>query len=88
MSRKTLKVLFHMGAKEYQEEYNNRYNDNDTIHLPVNIGDNSAFICQTPEIYKQIISIERMDKAVEAVANTLPQLAISQFTSKCLIDEI
>ena len=88
MSRKTLKVLFHMGAKEYQEEYNNRYNDNDTIHLPVNIGDNSAFICQTPEIYKQIISIERMDKAVEAVANTLPQLAISQFASKCLIDEI
>lgn len=29
-----------------------------------------------------------MDKAVDAVANTLPQLAISQFTSKCLIDEI
>jgi len=88
MSRKTLKVLFHMGAKEYQEEYNNRYNDNDTIHLPVNIGDNTAFICQTPEVYKQIISIERMDKAVETVTNTLPQLAISQFTSKCLIDEI
>ena len=88
MSRKTLKVLFHMGAKEYQEEYNNRYNDNDTIHLPVNIGDNSAFICQTPEIYKQIISIERMDKAVDSVTNTLPQLAITQFASKCLIDEI
>ena len=29
-----------------------------------------------------------MDKAVDAVANTLPKLAISQFTSKCLIDEI
>ena len=88
MSRKTLKVLFHMGGKEYQEEYNNRYNDNDTIHLSVNIGENAAFICQTPEIYKQIISIERLDKAVDAVTNTLPQLAISQFASKCLIDEI
>lgn len=88
MSRKTLKALFHMGAKEYKTEYDNRYNDADTIHLSVNIGGNAAFICQTPEIYKQIISIERMDKAVDAVANTLPQLAISQFTSKCLIDEI
>ena len=83
MSRKTLKALFHMGAKEYKTESENRYNDDDTIHLSVNIGENAAFICQTPEIYKQIISIERFDKAVDAVANTLPQ-----FASKCLIDEI
>ena len=88
MSRKTLKALFHMGVKEYKTEYESRYNDDDTIHLSVNIGENAAFICQTPEIYKQIISIERLDKAVDAVANTLPQLAISQFASKCLIDEI
>ena len=88
MSRKTLKALFHMGAKEYKEEYNSRYNADTTIHLNVTIGNDTAFICQTPEIYKQIISIERMDKAVDAVANTLPKLAISQFTSKCLIDEI
>ena len=88
MSRKTLKALFHMGAKEYKTEYESRFNAEDTILLSVNIGENAAFICQTPEIYKQIISIERMDKAVEAVANTLPQLAISQFASKCLIDEI
>lgn len=88
MSRKTLKALFHMGAKEYKDEYNSRYNADTAIHLNVNIGNDSAFICQTPEIYKQIISIERLDKAVDAVANTLPQLAISQFTSKCLIDEI
>lgn len=88
MSRKTLKALFHMGAKEYKTEYESRFNAEDTIHLSVNIGENAAFICQTPEIYKQIISIERLDKAVDAVANTLPQLAISQFASKCLIDEI
>lgn len=68
MSRKTLKALFHMGAKEYQDEYNSRYNADTTIHLNVTIGNDSAFICQTPEIYKQIISIERMDKAVDAVA--------------------
>lgn len=88
MSRKTLKALFHMGANEYKTEYESRFNAEDTIHLSVKIGENAAFICQTPEIYKQIISIERLDKAVDAVANTLPQLAISQFASKCLIDEI
>ena len=43
MSRKILKVLFHMGAKEYKAEYEHRFNDADTIHLPVMIGEHPAF---------------------------------------------
>ena len=88
MSRKSLKVLFHMGAKEYKAECERRFNDADTIHLPVRIGENPAFICQTPDIYKQIIAIERLDKAVGALHDSLPRIAIEQFTNKCLIDEI
>lgn len=88
MSRKTLKALFHMGVKDYKEEYEYRYNDENTIHLPVNIGDNTAFICQTPEIYKRIISIERLDKNVSELYFSFPDIAIDQFTTRCLIDEI
>ena len=88
MSRKTLKALFHMGAKEYKEEYESRFNSGDTIHLPVSIGNNPAFICQTPEIYKRIIAIERLDKAVADLYYALPKIAIEQFTNRCLIDEI
>ncbi len=76
MSRKTLKALFHMGAKEYKEEYENRFNSGDTIHLPVSIGNNPAFICQTPGIYKCIIAIERLDKAVADLYYALPKIAI------------
>ncbi len=88
MSRKTLKALFHMGVKDYKEEYEYRFNDENTIHLPVNIGDNTAFICQTPEIYKRIISIERLDKKVSELYSSFPDIAIEQFTTRCLIDEI
>lgn len=88
MSRKTLKALFHMGVKDYKEEYEYRYNDENTIHLPVNIGDNTAFICQTPEIYKRIISIERLDKNISELYFSFPDIAIDQFTTRCLIDEI
>lgn len=88
MSRKTLKALFHMGVKDYKEEYEYRFNDENTIHLPVNIGDNTAFICQTPEIYKRIISIERLDKNVSELYFSFPDIAIDQFTTRCLIDEI
>lgn len=88
MSRKTLKALFHMGVKDYKEEYEYRFNDENTIHLPVNIGDSTAFICQTPEIYKRIISIERLDKNVSELYFSFPDIAIDQFTTRCLIDEI
>ena len=88
MSRKTLKALFHMGVKDYKEEYEYRFNDENTIHLSVNIGDNTAFICQTPEIYKRIISIERLDKNVSELYSSFPDIAIEQFTTRCLIDEI
>lgn len=88
MSRKTLKALFHMGVKDYKEEYEYRFNDENTIHLPVNIGDSTAFICQTPEIYKRIISIERLDKNVSELYSSFPDIAIEQFTTRCLIDEI
>ena len=77
-----------MGVKDYKEEYEYRFNDENTIHLPVNIGDNTAFICQTPEIYKRIISIERLDKNVSELYSSFPDIAIEQFTTRCLIDEI
>lgn len=88
MSRITLKALFHMGAKEYKEEYESRFNCEDTIHLPLNIGNDPAFICQTPEIYKRIIAVERLDKEVANLYYALPPIAIDQFTTRCLIDEI
>lgn len=88
MSRKTLKALFHMGYKGYKEEYERRFHDADTIHLAVMIGDYPAFLCQTPELYKQIIAIERLDKKAADLYYSLPPIAIRQFTDKCLIDEI
>ncbi len=88
MPEKPLRIIFYMNEKEYKQEYERRYNDSNALHLNVNIGDYPAFICQTPEIFKQIISIERLDKKVADICHSLPGVAIEQFTEKCLIDEI
>ncbi|MBR1527866.1 MAG: Fic family protein [Oscillospiraceae bacterium] len=88
MARKTLKTLFHMGSGIYKEEYQHRFQDEDTLHLPVMIGENQAFICQTPEVYRKIIAIERTDKKINTLSASLPGIAINQFAERCLIDEI
>ena len=88
MPEKPLRTIFHIDEKEYKLEYERRYNNSNALHLNVNIGEYPAFICQTPEIFKQIISIERLDKMVSKICLSLPGIAIEQFSQKCLIDEI
>ena len=88
MARKNLKTLFHMEPSTYREEYERRFQDADTIHLKVNVAGNEAFICETPAIYKRIISIIRLDRDVSILSSNLPGAALDQFRQRCLIDEI
>ncbi len=57
MDKKSLYKLFYSDAQNYIAEYENRFNNEDNIHLGVNIGEHPAFICQTYGILKFIISI-------------------------------
>lgn len=88
MSKQSLYKMFYANSKEYQEEYKRRFNSDDAVHLNIYIGDNQAFFCQTVDIYKLMVSIERTDKEVNKYYNMLPQKAITQFSNRCLIDEI
>ena len=88
VERKDLKTLFHMEPSTHKEEYARRFQDIDTIHLTVDIAGNESFICQTPGIYKRIVSILRMNHDIGIVSSRLPGVALEQFRQRCLIDEI
>lgn len=84
----SLKKLFHIDRTKYEEEYHQRFNSPDAIHLDFKINGEQAFVCQTSEILNMIISIERTDKHVRSLHKDLPPVAINQFANRCLIDEI
>lgn len=84
----TLQKLFHIDREKYKEEYEKRFNSSDTIRLDFKIGNEQAFVCQTPEIMKLIISIERTDKKISNIKHELPSPAFDQFAKRCLISEI
>lgn len=88
MSKKTLYKLFYADPSAFNSEYDKRFHDEDTIHLDIKIGEHSAFVCQSAEIFKLIISIERTNNKVSQICNRLPRIALSQFQQRCLIDEI
>ncbi len=84
----TLQKLFHIDREKYKEEYEKRFNSSDTIRLDFKIGNEQAFVCQTPEIMKLIISIERTDKKISNIKHELPSPAFDQFAKRCLVSEI
>ena len=83
-----LSKLFYKNKNQFEDIYNNRFNNESTIHIPVNINGNPAFIVYSDEILNLITSIYKADKKLSSLVNTLPNIALEQFTAKCLIDEI
>lgn len=88
MDKKPLKKLFHISKEAYKSEYEKRFNDEDTIHLDIEISGNPAFICQTKEMFGSIISIERTNTAIAKMCSELPEKALIQYRNRCLTDEI
>lgn len=83
-----LKKIFHQNRDEWQKEYESRFNDKDSVHLKISIGENPAFFCQTVDMYKTLLSIEKTDKLVSELCSKISTEALSQFTRDCMMEEI
>lgn len=88
MSYKLLNKMFYKDFNEYTRLYNERFNGENACHLNLKIHENEAFFCFCPELFKLCNDIFFLNKKVYEISSTLPEAAIVQFTTKCLIDEI
>ena len=74
--------------EEYEKVYRARLQSEYTVRLNFTVGTYQAFFVQTPEIYKMMADILRMNQAVSNLCQSLPGAAIHQFSRRCLVDEI
>lgn len=88
MTYESLYKIRYKAPQQYETIYQARYSHHDTIHLNFKINDDPAFICQSAELLYMIINIHKADKNIRALRRRLPKVAINQFTSRCLVDEI
>lgn len=75
-------------SKEYEKIYNNRYNSENAIHLDFEVSGSPAFFILENSLCSTAIDIYKTDKRIKKLRDLLPQKAISQFSVRCLIDEI
>lgn len=88
MPYRELKSLYYGDNELYAQEYLNRLNSEDTIRLDFEIGKSPAFFVQNAEVMTLAFNIVKLDKEIGKLCDSLPGVAIEQYSKKCLIDEI
>ena len=88
MKYEHLKSVSYQSTEEYEKLYNSRFNSDEAVHIDLLINGSSAFFLRTPDLYEQIIRINKLDRKDRILCEKLPSRAKSWFKKKCLIDEI
>lgn len=88
MSYYPLEKLSYSNHDQYEKVYEDRFSSESAIHLNFNISDYPAFFLMTPEVVSLVAAIYKADKSVSTLKKTLPGVAIQQFTSSALVEEI
>lgn len=80
--------LYYSEPDQYETVYHERFSSPYAQHIDFMIGQFPAFFVVTPEIQARMLAIQRIDKKIVLVCSRLPEVALEQFSKRCLIDEI
>jgi len=83
-----LNKIFYKDNESYETIYRERFNSEFAHRYNFTIGGDQAFVGLNLEILNLITSILQLDKRLLKVTNHLPPIALTQFTRKCVVDEI
>lgn len=83
-----LNKLFYSDSKNYDKIYAENFGSKYAVHVDFKIGEFDAFFVQTPEIIAKMLAIYKAANTVNWFCCDLPGVALEQFTTSCLIDEI
>lgn len=83
-----LSKQFYKDKAGYEQLYNNRFNHEETIRIPISIYGNEAFLTHPKELIQLLTNIYKEDKKLSENVWSLQGIALDRFMKKCLVDEI
>lgn len=88
MNYRFFSSIFYEDPELYERTLKKRLEGESTVHLPFSIIESPAFCVLTVDICNLIAKIYKTDKIISKLIDKLPDIAISHFTKRCLVDEI
>ena len=88
MDEIALKKLYYQDIAQYKASYERRFHASTSVKMDFRVGEHQAFFTQSNSLIKTMYNILRLDRDILALCCRLPDLALTQYSQKCLIDEI
>lgn len=88
MNYELLSSLYYKGKKEYEQEYNDRFNSTASKRLNISIEENQCFYILTEEVVNKLYNVMVLNQKLDKLTSEIPGIALQQYIKKCLIDEI
>lgn len=79
---------YYKNKENYEHLYQSRFQNEFTLHIPIRINGNDAFLTYPPEMLQLIAKIYKINISLCNKIQVIPGIALEQFTKRCLIDEI
>ena len=88
MKYRALSSIFYSENNKYLEIYKDRYNSESTYRFNFKVSGYDSFVVINHDILQRVESIMELDRELLKKMNSVPPIALNQYTKKCLIDEI
>lgn len=88
MNYELLSSLYYKSKKEYEQEYNDRFNSVASKRLNISIEENQCFYILTEEVVNKLYNVMVLNQKLNKLTSEIPGIALQQYIKKCLIDEI
>jgi Fic family protein len=88
MQYELLSKIFYKNNADYEHTYLKRFENDLACRYNFTINENQAFVEINMEILNLITNILQLDKRLFKATQSIPPIALIQFTKKCLVDEI
>jgi len=88
MAYKELKKLYYGDKDIYRETYMQRFSAENAVRLDFDVAGYQAFFVQCEDVINLTYQILKLDKDIFRLRKMLPEVALEQYSKRCLIDEI
>lgn len=88
MNYELLSSLYYKSKKEYEQEYNDRFNSVSSKRLNISIEENQCFYILTEEVVNKLYNVMVLNQKLDKLTSEIPRIALQRYIKKCLIDEI
>ncbi len=85
MNYELLSSLYYKSKKEYEQEYNDRFNSVASKRLNIGIEENQCFYILTEEVVNKLYNVMVLNQKLDKLTSEIPGIALQRYIKNALL---